>query len=180
MVVVVLLIAALPASMGAAGSIPAVDSFALDELAGNGKANVFVKMAAEASLDAAEGMTVRTQRVQYAYDTLTAPAASSQRDTAAYLSGRGVQYKSFWINNSLYVYDADVALVNVLANRSDVAYLHGDRPLPLHRPVAAREANAAGPSAIEWGVHLINAPDVWAQGNRGAGIGVANVEPGVR
>ena len=102
-----MLIAARPASMGAAGSNPAVDSFALNELAGNGKANVFVKMAADASLDAAEGMAARTQRVQYAYDTLTAHAASTQRDIAPYLSGRGVQYKSFWINNSRYVCDAD-------------------------------------------------------------------------
>jgi subtilisin family serine protease len=175
---VVTLLAAFIASptLGAASK---VDELALSEISANGRTNVFIKMATDVSLKAADSMVDRVGRLNYVHDSLTAHANSSQGAIKTFLDSQGAQYQSFWINNSLYVYDADLALVNALAQRGDVAYIRGDHRVALHRPVTVQESTAA-PQAIEWGVDLINAPDVWDQGNRGAGIVVANNDTGVR
>jgi subtilisin family serine protease len=180
-----LLLVLLPAAAGAAPKdVPVagagtIDQFALDQLAANGRANVFVKLASDADLSAAEGVAGRVARRQYVYDTLTAHAASSQKALTAYLDGRGVRYQSFWINNSLYLYDVDLALVRAVARRADVAYIRGDSSVPLIAPVS-QEPSPDLVAAIEWGVMKINADDVWLTGNTGQGIVVANNDTGVR
>ncbi|MGH9175856.1 MAG: S8 family serine peptidase [Vicinamibacterales bacterium] len=175
-----LLLAAIPAIVAAAsykeGGIS--DRLLLEQLATEGKANIFVKMASDANLAAAEGIEDKTARVQFVYDALTAQAASSQTGITGYLDAQGVRYQSFWINNSLYVYDADRALVAALASRGDVAYVRGEHELPLIEPVSREPSEAGG--TIEWGVAKINADDVWAAGNTGQGVVVANIDTGVR
>ena len=155
-----------------------VDQLVLTQLKARGTTNVFAKMAGEADLGGSEGIADRVTRLNHVHDTLTAMAATSQKAITAFLDGRGVRYVSFWINNTVYVYDADRALVDALAARSDVTYVRADHEVPLHLPVSVREADA--PQGIEWGVSMINADDVWAQGNRGAGVVVASIDTGVR
>jgi subtilisin family serine protease len=94
------------------------------------------------------------------------------------LRSRGVSYQSFWINNSVYVPGASPALVEALAARPDVAYVRADRPLPLQLP--AGRASGEASRAAEWGILKINADDVWATGNTGQGVAVANIDTGVR
>lgn len=155
-----------------------VDDLVLAQLKTNGRTNVFAKMAVDADLTGAEGIVDRVTRLNHVHDTLTAHAASSQKAIAAFLERRSVRYTSFWINNSVYVYGADRALVKALAARSDVAYVRADHEVPLHRPVSIQEADA--PQGIEWGIAMINADEVWALGNRGAGAVVASIDTGVR
>ena len=168
-------------SSGVAADAPdpgKVDPLIPAQLKAQGRTNVFAMMAGQADLRGSEGITDRVTRLNHVHDVLTAQAASSQSAIAAYLGRRGARYVSFWINNSVYVYDADKALVEALAARSDVTYVRADHEIPLDLPVSARQSDA--PQGIEWGVAMINADDVWAQGDRGAGVVVASVDTGVR
>ncbi len=178
----ILLISALPMveAKSSPPSLDKVEAFVADQLAGGGRANVFVKLASDANLRDVEGMVNRNDRLNAAHDRLTAHAAASQKDLLVFLDKQGVEYRSFWINNSVYVFDADQALVDVLAARADVAYVRGDHSVPLHAPVAQEISPSGGIQAVEWGVDLINAPDVWATGNTGEGVVVANIDTGVR
>jgi subtilisin family serine protease len=155
-----------------------IDELVLTQLENDGRSNVFAKMAVDADLSAAPNIADRVARLNHVHDTLTALAASSQQAIRVFLDGQGVRYESFWINNSIYVYGADRALVEALAARGDVAYVRGDHEVPLVEPVSIQEADA--PQGIEWGLTMINANDVWAAGNRGSGIVVANIDTGVR
>ena len=163
----------------AVGSDTAIDQYILNEIATKGKANLFVKMAGDADLNAAYGITNRVDRLNYVHDTLTAYAAASQAEAIRFLQGRGASYESFWINNSIYVRNADLDLARTLAQLDGVAYLRGDREIPLDKPLDLVISDVA-PTAIEWGVSRINADDVWNTGNTGVGIVVASVDTGVR
>jgi subtilisin family serine protease len=180
-----LLLAVLPSATGAAPvDAPAlgkgfIDQFVLDQLAANGSANVFVKLAADADLSAAEAIPNRYGRRQYVYDTLAAQADKTQKAVRALLDGKGISYQTFWVNNSIYVLNANLTLVRELAKHPDVAYIWGDREQPLIAPVA-QEPSPDVVEAIEWGVALINADEVWAGGNTGQGVVVANNDTGVR
>ena len=166
------------AAAGAPDAAGKVDELVFTQLKAQGRTDVFAKIVGEANLSGAEGIADRVARLNHVHDALTAHAASSQKAVTAFLDGRGVRYTSFWINNTVYVYGADRALVDALAARSDVAYVRGDHEVPLHRPVSIQESDA--PQGIEWGIAMINADDVWALGNRGAGAVVASIDTGVR
>jgi subtilisin family serine protease len=165
--------AAVPAGAGT------IDATAARALARDGHANVFVKLTSDAQLDAAESITDKTARRQYVYDTLTSHAAATQRDLRAWLDAQSVRHRSFWINNSLYVYDATAALAKALAARPDVALVRGEAHLHVDETVAAQAPRAA-PDTVEWNIHQIRADAVWAQGNTGQGVVVASIDTGVR
>src|SRR5262245_21395628 len=168
-----LVCAAVPAGAGP------IDAAAARALARDGHANVFVKLTSDAQLDAAEAVTDKTARRQYVYDMLTSHAAATQRDLRAWLDAQGVHYRSFWINNSIYVHDATTALATALAARPDVALVRGDEPVAIDDAVARADAQAA-PDTVEWNIHQIRADAVWAQGNTGQGVVVASIDTGVR
>lgn len=177
MALVIVAVVALPrTALGAAGKI---DDLAMTRMTAEGKANVFVKMASDVSLAGAENITDRADRLNYVHDTLLAHANATQKDLLAYLDSQGARYHSFWINNSVYIWDATLDLAREIARRGDVSYIRGERAAYLDMPVVVAE-NTDSPEAIEWGVSMINANDVWALGYTGNGIVVSNVDSGVR
>lgn len=156
-----------------------IDPLILSEIEQYGHTNIFVKMVADANLDAAETIVDRNTRLQYVYDTLTTQASLAQEGIARILSKSGFAFKSFWINNSLYIYASDLAIVRELARRTDVAYLRADHQVPLHTPVQSYISSDSS-EAIEWNILKVNADDVWNIGFTGQGVVVANVDTGVR
>ncbi len=156
-----------------------IDPYILEEIEANGSTNIFVKMATDAGLAAAENIKDREGRVQFVFDVLNNHAGLSQRSIVQFLKNRGVAYQSFWINNSLYIYGADLKLVNVLSMRDDVAYLRADHKVPLQLPVKVQRSSNRVES-VEWNISRIHADAVWAEGITGEGIVVANIDTGVR
>lgn len=156
-----------------------IESFVLDQLSAKGRINVFVMMATEADLRSAETVKGRVARRQFVYDALTSHAARTQKGIRAFLDARGIQYHPFWINNSVYLYYVDRDLVERLAGRADVAYVRGDHSLPLVEPVKVVVGTDAT-DAIEWNITKVKADKVWATGNTGQDVVVANNDTGVR
>src|SRR5262245_61322975 len=145
-----------------------VDGLVLDQLRTQGRADIFVKMASDASLAGAESLGSKAARTQHVYDALTAHAAATQQGVRGYLDQRAIGYQVFWINNSLLIRGAGRDLVNALAARPDVAYIRGNHTV--HLDVTGPARPAEGVNAIEWGVNKVRAPAVWATGNTGVGL----------
>jgi subtilisin family serine protease len=162
------------------GGPRAVDSLVLDQLRAQGRADIFIKMSSDASLDDADSYGSKNARAQHVYDVLTAQAEQSQQGVRSYLDQHAVNYQVFWINNSILVRGANRDLVNELAARSDVAYIRGNHTVKLDVIESSASAAPDNTDAIEWGISKIRAPAVWAAGNTGQGKVVANVDTGVR
>jgi hypothetical protein len=171
---IVFLVSLLPAL-----ATPRVDPWIPQQLADVGTADIFIKVATDADLHEAERIVDRVERAGYVYDTLTRHAEITQHGLREMLRARGIPHDTFWINNSLFVRDADAELLRLLAERDDVAHIRGDHPVSRLRPEREIEGRAAE-RAIEWNVAIIGADDVWATGNTGEGIVVANIDTGVR
>jgi subtilisin family serine protease len=118
------------------------------------------------------------ERGQFVYDALRQTAEESQARVRVYLESQGISYRSFIIDNSIYVASADVDLVNRMTGFSEVAQLRLERSYPV--PEIKLETGPAQPLAVEWGVSKINADDVWGLGYTGEGVVVANIDTGVR
>ena len=170
-------------SLSAASAIPAraadVDPLIRDQLSATGSADVFVKMTAGADLSEASGIANRVARRQWVHDRLSAVADQSQSTIRDYLRRQGIQFKVFWINNSLFIRGANQKLVDALAGFEGVAYLRGNDKIPLIVPVEIQADS--GVEAVGWNISLVRADDFWvASGHNGDGIVVANIDTGVR
>ncbi|TMW69612.1 hypothetical protein Poli38472_001768 [Pythium oligandrum] len=88
--------------------------------------------------------------------------------------------KSFWISNQLYVDGATVEFLERLAASPSVGEIREENifEVPEIQAAAAAPANSSA-SGISWGVEMIKAPVVWAKGNTGEGVVVANIDTGV-
>jgi uncharacterized repeat protein (TIGR01451 family) len=122
------------------------------------------------------------ERGWFVYDALRTVAARSQGPVRAYLRRAGARYTPHWAVNAIYVRGGSRAVVEGVAALEGVAQVRLPRTYRLHEPVeeALDVRLPSAPSALEWGVGIIQAPQVWAEYTRGEGVVVANIDTGVR
>ena len=113
-------------------------------------------------------------------DALQARAAHDQRALRAWLDGRRIAYREFWIAN---VIEARVPLgaLGDLAVRGDIERIDPNPRIPLRLPdqsITPSSQASTLASGIAWGVAKIDAPLVWAQGVIGQGVVVGGEDTG--
>lgn len=174
---------ALAASCAAATTQAAVvDAVVKTEAARAGSVDTLIVLQAKApkSLLRTDGNYLERRRALV--DMLRATAEVTQADLRRWLDAEGVSYRPFWITNSIQA-RLTAAQIDVLAARDDVEAIAANTSIPLRLPDAQTQAAQPAPlapSAIEWGVNKIKAPQVWAQGINGAGVVVAGQDTGIR
>ncbi len=115
-------------------------------------------------------------------ENLKTRATISQSEIVAHLEwlkskGQIESYKRYWIANIVYV-TASPAILDELEARTDVESRIADIPIVLVEPVAVGDSIVTS-LAVEPGVAMINAPDVWKIGLDGTGSLVCNFDTGV-
>lgn len=151
----------------------------LQELAANGTALFFVVMAEQADLSSAANLPTKQAKGEFVYQALKATAERTQADLLALLTARGIPFKSYFISNMVLT-QGDLALVNELAARSDVARVEANTAHQMVLPTPEDAPGALAPQVVEPGLTRIKAPDVWALGYHGEGIVVASADTGVQ
>ncbi len=152
-----------------------VDPWVL-QTASQGTTEFLVSLADRADLSAAGALSTRSEKGWYVYQTLTAEAARTQAPLVAELDRLGVEYRSFWIANVVWV-RAGLNVLQSLAARPDVAHIYANPSVPLDAPVHEASAESS-PQGIEWNIAKVNAPGVWALGYNGQGVVVGGADTG--
>lgn len=129
----------------------------------------------QADLTPAAAMLTKAEKGAFVYEQLTRTAQRSQGSLLRTLSAAGVDYRPYWIANMIWV-RGDEQLIRQLAQRPDVAHLYANPRVRMPEPTERAEARQ--PDGIEWGINLVNAPDVWAAGITGQGIVVGGQDTG--
>ena len=143
------------------------------------QAEFLILMATQADLRLAAAQPTKLAKGQYVYATATAVARESQAALLAQLQAAGIPHRSFWIVNMVWA-EGDLALVQELAMRADVAYVYANPPIQMALPVIGDET-VAGTNAvegIEWNIDLIGAPLAWVLGFTGAGVVIGGQDTG--
>jgi len=152
-------------------------------LATNGSVDILVTLKASTSAvlnKLSVDSLSRPARLNAVAHSLQAHAQVTQKSLLQFLAGvDGIKVKSLWITNQVYVKNVNAALLAQLASRPDVSEIQENEMIPLEAPIDLKEANSTLRDN-EWGIIKVGAPEVWAAGNNGAGIVVANVDTGVR
>jgi subtilisin family serine protease len=154
----------------------------IDHTADGKQAEFLVVLADQADFSAAYSLTSKLEKGRYVRGVLWNKAQATQRPIIDLLNQRGVEYRSFYIVNMLWV-KGDLGLALELAARSDVARVEGnplihnvDNPLPVTRITNQPDV----PNTVEPGVNYVNAPAVWALGYTGQGVVIAGADTGQR
>ncbi len=153
-----------------------VEPALLAEIEANGKASYLVYLKETADLSPAVNMDWEAQG-WFVYNTLREVAQRSQADIVSLLKNDDVEYKTFFIANAIQV-TSGVETLNSLAAHPSVASIEASKTYAVPEP---ERISPNSPLAIEWGVSIIRADEVWNDlGVFGAGIVVASIDTGVQ
>jgi serine protease AprX len=117
----------------------------------------------------------RVERGALAVERLRAVAADAQADILASLAARGIEHRSFWVANLIWV-RGDLNLALELAASTRVARVLPNTRVKMERPMV--KATSLGPSGIEDSISHVGAPDVWALGFSGQGVVIGGADTG--
>lgn len=153
-----------------------VDPWILERGAAAGEVGFLVVLRDQAGLEGAAGRRSKEALGRFVVERLRAAAARSQAPLLAMLAARGVEHRSFWVANMVWV-RGSLDLVMELARRPDVARVEGDVETRLALPPAESLSWEAA-AGIEWNVSLVAAPDFWDLGFTGQGVVVGGQDTG--
>lgn len=143
------------------------------------EAGYMIQFRHQPNLDLAYELDWET-RGRFVVNMLQSATDKSQQRVQAYLDSTGVEYQSFWINNTILVNSSDQTTFNGLLNFVEIDALRARRRPQLIDPIE----NVAAPlnmlAAAQGNIAHVGADQVWALGYDGSGIVVANIDTGVR
>lgn len=136
-----------------------------------------VEMKEQADVSRAKTFKTKIERATHVFSTLKEIATKSQAPVIDVLKNENAEYKSFYVINAIYV-KGDLALIQQLAEQTEVARIQNNTRIKVEETTENSEVELRGPNAIEWGIDMINADDVWAMGYTGQGVTVAGADTG--
>jgi hypothetical protein len=167
--------------VAAAGAdVPVADEVRA-ELARSGQASFWVRFESRSDLSRASARPDWADRGRAVVSELQRNADGSQAAVRALLTGKGVEFTSFWVVNAIKV-TAGADVLDLLVKQPGVAEITVDRieKGPAPSPAANAAAEQEQVQAVGWNLDRVRAPEVWnGFGVRGEGIVVANIGRGV-
>jgi serine protease AprX len=157
-----------------------IAAWVLEHTADGKEAEFLVVLADQADLSAAEKLQTKEEKGWFVYKALYEKAQTTQRPILDWLESNGVEHRSYYIVNMIWV-NGKIDVAQALAARADVARIDGNPVIHNNLPQPSLPAKADkpfAPEAIEPGITYTNAPQVWALGYTGQGIVVGGADTG--
>ncbi len=147
------------------------------QTAQGGQTEFLVFLNEQADLSGSEGLTSKAEKGWYVYRQLTAIAERSQAPLLEQLRQRGVQHRSFWVANMIWV-RGDLNDVIALSRRKDVARIVANPSVSLKLPPTVEELYPQSGDGVEWNIQQVKADDVWALGYLGQAAVIGGQDTG--
>ncbi len=154
-----------------------VSASLLEKTANGESAPFFILLAQQADVSGARALGSREEKATYVFNHLQDMATVSQKKLISFLETEKAPHESLFIVNAIKTTGTQ-ELIQTLAQRADVAEILGNSPMSFAAPVEKAPDSKDSRSAIEWGIDMINANDVWDLGYRGQGVVVGGEDTG--
>lgn len=156
-----------------------VDQAVINEIITKGTASYWIEFKNDTDLSQAYFLDWN-ERGWFVYDTLKKQADQTQAQVQKYLTNSNVEYKSFWINNSILVTSSTNSVLSDLLKFTGVEKIESRKSYILYEPEKSAATTDNDLNAIEPNIAHVKAPEAWALGYDGTGLVVANIDTGVR
>ena len=159
-----------------------VDAWLLDKasqasMQGSTPVEFLVSLSEQADLSGAAALETKQEKGAYVFRKLTETARRTQAGVIQELASRGVEYRSFWVANMLWV-KGDLSLIQAMAQRADVAHVYANPQVQIQLPQSPAVQSVQIPQTVEWNLAWVKADKVWAAGYTGQGVVVAGADTG--
>ncbi len=156
-----------------------VDKWVMNEasLSETQEAEFLVYLDEQADLSGAENLRSKVEKGRYVYERLTETAERTQGPVLAALKRQGVESRSYWIANMIWV-RGNIEVIEKIARRPEVARIYGNPRVKLQEPLTEQSRIYSRSEGIEWNITHVNADDVWAMGNMGEGVVIGGQDTG--
>ena len=132
----------------------------------------------QGDLSAAQFLETKEEKGQFVYETLTAVARITQAPLIAEIEALGLESRSFWIHNMIWV-EGDWSAIEQLAQQPAVVQLVANPQFKLETIGVNDTAVSQNRGAsVEWNLSLIRADHVWDLGYTGQGVTVGGQDTG--
>ena len=160
-----------------------IEPWVIEHTANDQSAELMVVLLDQADLRPAASLATKNEKSRYVHDALWSKSQATQEPILQWLRERGLEYRSFYIINSILV-KGDRQVAEALAARPDVARVEGNPQIQnvLPQPITALEAPAEAetPTTVQLNINYTHAPQVWARGFTGQGLVIGTADTGVR
>ncbi|CAL8112074.1 unnamed protein product [Orchesella dallaii] len=152
-------------------------------------ANIFIYMTETTSqvleTVASSPFPDRATKLNALHDALQSHASQTQGQILGFLSSENKDFTSFWINNQIFVKNADLALVTSIAEQFSGIISSIDLEFFAHLIIPMDiKTNLTLEDELQWGVAKIEADKAWEHiggiQRAGEGVVIATVDTGVR
>jgi serine protease AprX len=149
------------------------------ESAALGKTEFLVFLSQQANLSWADHLRTKSEKGAYVFARLTETANRTQKKLIGILQAQGVEYRSFWVANMVWV-RSDAATLQQIAQLPDVAHIYANPHVRLESPRQDIQPPQSPQSidTIEWNLTRVDAPEVWAAGYTGQGVVIGGQDTG--
>ncbi|MFC9439251.1 S8 family serine peptidase [Nocardia sp. NPDC057030] len=138
-----------------------------------------VTFGAGAALDGVQAGGAKGDRSSEVVRRLQATADDSQRWVRDFLRRSKADFQPFWIVDAIRV-TGSRDLLDPLAARPEVSRVDTVEVIPAPQQAARSTADLLAAASVKWNIDRIGAPKVWATGNTGHGVVVADMSSGVQ
>jgi serine protease AprX len=142
-----------------------------------GPTEFLVFLAKQADLQAADALPTKERKGRFVATRLRQTASLTQRPLLELLEARGVEHRSYWVANMIWV-RGDLALAEELAAREDVGGIHANPTVRFQAPKVTAGPPIDMPQGDEWGVDRVRARSMASLGFRGQGVVLAGQDTG--
>jgi len=136
-----------------------------------------ILLSTQADVSEASQLHTKDAKATYVYQTLQQTAHFSQKGIVSFLEKQHCSYQSLFVVNAIRT-EGTYDLIAAIAQRPDVARVMADPTISFAKPVEWTKDESGSRSAVEWGIDMINADDVWNLGFTGQGVTIAGEDTG--
>ncbi len=157
--------------------IEKVDPWVVDTASRDGETEFLVFLAEQADLTAAAGLSTKSAKGWYVFETLSKLAERTQAPVLSDLARAGVEHRSYWVANMIWV-RGDMNVVERMARRGDVGRVVANPTVKMDLPHPERTPRVPYPGV---GVNIdhTEAPSVfWDNGVFGQGAVIGGQDTG--
>mgnify|MGYP000960583596 CR=1 FL=1 len=140
-------------------------------------ASFLILLSDQADVSSASYLHTKDAKAAYVYHALKQTAQLTQKNLVSFLEARQVPFQRLLVVNAIRA-TGSVDLIQAIAQRSEVARIMADPTITFAQPVEWGGVASGSRSAVEWGITMINADDVWGLGYTGQGVTVAGEDTG--
>ena len=157
-----------------------VDTNVFINTANNASADFIIQFKDKANLTAAAQLSTKEEKGKYVFQKLQQTALASQKEVKQILQNQNLSFRPFLLVNAIQTH-GDIQLIQQLAERNEVARIISNPQIKQEELVAEpilEAAQSRDANALEWGLTMIGADQVWAMGYNGQGVTVAGEDTG--